>query len=239
MSRGLASVTMTLGLAACLVVAGGAQHRNRAGTPGLVLPRLSHHVLAPGAEVLDGSPYREVEIDATITEQGSVRTGVARGGSRDQRQQAVDAVRQWRFAPATLNGGPVSVEGVVCVIAFGDRRLQPRLPPRPLTPDEQGLGRGAERAFAGSAIIPPAMRVRYNPPYTATLFRKLVRGEAEVLFVLLPDGTVGEARIVRALDAEADQLALAAAAGSVFAPAMKDGKPVAVLLNMAFTWGTR
>ena len=77
-----------------------------------------------------------------------------------------------------------------------------------------------------------------DPEYTSDAMRNKIQGEVHVEAIVLPNGTVGDTRVVRSLDAKngLDQQALKAAKQWLFKPAMKDGEkvPVRVILILTF-----
>jgi protein TonB len=50
-----------------------------------------------------------VVVEVTVDEEGNVIEAVAKSGHVLLRQAAVDAVKQWKYQPALLNGEPISV----------------------------------------------------------------------------------------------------------------------------------
>ena len=71
--------------------------------------------------------------------------------------------------------------------------------------------------------------------------RAKVQGEVVIEAVVLPDGTVGEVKIVRSLDTNfgLDEEALKAARQWRFRPGTRFGDPVAVLVTIALTFTLR
>jgi TonB family protein len=57
-----------------------------------------------------------VSLDVVVARDGApVNIRIARSLDRDLDREAIDALRQWRFSPATLGGRPVDVEVVVMI----------------------------------------------------------------------------------------------------------------------------
>jgi len=56
-----------------------------------------------------------VILDVTIDEAGSVVEVRAKSGDGLLRQAAIDAVKQWKYAPTTINGNPIPVRAEVRV----------------------------------------------------------------------------------------------------------------------------
>ena len=93
---------------------------NPSGSPNVEPPTLVRPVAPEYPAKLRGQRIAgETVVDALIDEEGKVREAVVKRGSGNAwlDQAAVDAVRQWRYAPATIKGRPVKVNLTV-TIAF-------------------------------------------------------------------------------------------------------------------------
>lgn len=108
-----------------------------------------------------------------------------------------------------------------------------------------GLGDGVGGGTGGGVFRPgndvswPRLLVEKKPSYTADAMRAKVQGVVEVEALILPDGTVADARITRSLDPTfgLDREALIAVRQWRFSPAMRRGQPVSVLvpIEVSFT----
>lgn len=100
-----------------------------------------------------------------------------------------------------------------------------------------GMGGGIYRP--GSGVSWPRLLFEKKPAYTADAMRAKVQGVVEVEALILPDGSVAEVRIVRSLDPTfgLDREAVAAVKQWRFAPALRQGQPVPVLvpIEVSFT----
>jgi len=96
-----------------------------------------------------------------------------------------------------------------------------------------GSGGGVYRP--GNGVTEPRPLREVKPQYTTDAMRAKVQGEVWIEAVVLPDGTVGDARVVRSLDRNfgLDEEALKAARQWRFQPGMRFGEPVAVLVTIA------
>jgi TonB family protein len=90
---------------------------------------------------------------------------------------------------------------------------------------------------AGDGVLAPVVVKEVKPQYTADAMRARVEGVVALECVVQPDGTVGEARVTKALNPGLDQEAIKAVKQWRFKPGRKDGRPVPVLviLEMTFT----
>jgi len=57
----------------------------------------------------------DVVVDTTIDASGKVTTMKVLSGPPVLRQAALDALRQWKYAPSMLNGQPIPVEMTVTI----------------------------------------------------------------------------------------------------------------------------
>jgi protein TonB len=86
-------------------------------TPARVLSRVAPDLSAGVREAgVGGTVEIEVSIDAT----GRVVDARPRSGPSGLQGAAIEAVRQWRYTPATVDGIPVASQGSV-TLEFGSR----------------------------------------------------------------------------------------------------------------------
>jgi TonB family protein len=152
--------------------------------------------------------------------------------------------------PATVkelgSRGPEGARAVASLarVEFSDGTVwtpaEPRLPPGasaqaqapvapvPQTTDE--FGAGAYRPGAG--IGSPKVISQVQPKYTREAMQAKIQGIVQVEAVVMTDGTVGDVRVLRSLDRDLglDQQAIAAALQWRFQPAMRNGKPVPIIV---------
>jgi protein TonB len=102
-----------------------------------------------------------------------------------------------------------------------------------------GTGGGVYRP--GNGVESPTVLHEEKPLYTAGAMRAKVQGVVEVEAVVMPDGTVGQVQIVRSLDDRfgLDEKAIEAVKRWRFRPGTRQGKPVAVLVNIELTFTLR
>ncbi|HUF48374.1 MAG TPA: energy transducer TonB [Vicinamibacterales bacterium] len=104
-----------------------------------------------------------------------------------------------------------------------------------------GVGPGTGGGFGGGAYRPgtagvtdPRLLRQETPRYTSEAMRAKIQGLVELEAVVLPNGTVGDVRIVKSLDARygLDQEALRAARAWLFEPARHKGEAVSMLVTL-------
>lgn len=98
----------------------------------------------------------------------------------------------------------------------------------------QGGGVGGGTYRLGTDISPPRLLREVKPQYTAEAMRAKIQGTVLLEVVVLPDGTVGDARITKSLDPifGLDEEAIKAARKWQFEPGTRFGQPVAVLVGL-------
>jgi protein TonB len=107
--------------------------------------------------------------------------------------------------------------------------------------DKPGNGFFGEGAARGAGVTTPTLILQVKPRYTADAMRMRIQGTVIVECVVLPDGTVGDARIMRSLDARfgLDEEALVAAKQWRFRPGTLNGKPVPVVVSIELMFSVR
>ena len=93
----------------------------------------------------------------------------------------------------------------------------------------------------GDGVMLPVVTKQVRAEYTAEAKRARIVGSVMLEGVVLPDGTVGDVRVERSLDTEhgLDQAAVDAFKQWLFKPGTKDGKPVAVMINLEMTFSLK
>ena len=138
---------------------------------------------------------------------------------------ALAAVREWKYAPATIDGEPVASEGLRAPFHYDTRS-------------------GGQDAFefrdnVDQAKLPP--NLRYDTPakirgaliavYPYALRRAGTTGTARAVVVVDTRGHVGGVKILSADQPEFGRALAAALEGFSFDPALKDGQPVPYVLT--------
>jgi len=105
----------------------------------------------------------------------------------------------------------------------------------------QGGGTGGGVFRPGNGVTTPRLLREVKPRYTSEAMRAKIQGTVWVEAVVLPDGTVGDAEVVRSLDRNfgLDEEALKAARQWRFAPGTRYGDPVAVLVTIELFFALR
>jgi TonB family protein len=175
---------------------------------------------------------------------GSVNQEVERQTTDALTQSAVDAVREWTFAPpaAAPLTFPVAfmfIDGTV------DVTLAPPSPPArgrgaapaisaqaPLSPPWPA----AEGAYRyGDVTVPPRQTRNIRPDYPREAQSQRIGGVVILEIVVGPNGKVRDARVLRSVP-QLDQAALNAVRQWEYTPAMLNGVAVPVLMTVTTTF---
>jgi periplasmic protein TonB len=103
-----------------------------------------------------------------------------------------------------------------------------------------GFGPGAARS-GGPGVTTPTVITQIKPRYTADAMRLRIQGSVWVECVVMPDGSVGDARVTRSLDSRfgLDDEAIAAAKQWRFRPGTLNGRPVPVVVSIELMFSVR
>ena len=106
-------------------------------------------------------------------------------------------------------------------------------------PDGPGVDEGP--GGAGAGVSPPALIYRAPPQYTPEAMRAKLQGVAYLTGVVGVDGMLHDIRIVRSLDGAfgLDQEAIKCVQQWRFRPGTRQGKPVAVFVNLEVAFNLR
>jgi len=188
------------------------------------------------------------KVEGTVTLEGVVQPDGVMGEVRVTKaldpgldQEAIKAVKQWRFKPGLKGGEPVAVR-VTLEMSFTLRNkpsqpLFPVPPPAPIDARATAPNVAPEVYKPGNGVTAPVVVKQVKPQYTADAMRAKVEGVVTLECVVQPDGLVGEVRVTKALDPGLDQEAITTVRRWRFEPGKKDGKavPVRITLDMTFS----
>jgi periplasmic protein TonB len=91
----------------------------------------------------------------------------------------------------------------------------------------------------GNGVTAPVAIRQVKPAYTAEAMKAKIQGIVRLECVVEADGSVGDVRVVKALDPGLDQEAVKALKQWRFKPGSKDGKAVRVLIELEMTFTLR
>ncbi len=102
-----------------------------------------------------------------------------------------------------------------------------------------GVGPGSRGETGGGPAIPgtggvsqPRVVREWKPEYSGDALQARVQGVVTLEVLILADGTVGRATVIKPLHPGLDRKAIEAARKWLFTPSLRDGKPVDVLVTL-------
>jgi TonB family protein len=211
-----------------------------------VLPRVLTKVVPAYVGGKVEGPAGQLRVEIVIDAKGSVkaaRLAQSLDGNRAYDADTLKAARDWKFVPGRKDSEPVPVLAVV-VADFAMRPLSKG--PK----GDVGLGarvfiEGADDEFVkgaipldGSDVLPRLVR-SVPPRYPPSALSSRQKGEVLLEVVVLPDGTVGRARVVRSADIDIDAASLTAAKQWIYEPPTKSDQPITLLVVIVMRFATR
>lgn len=172
----------------------------------------------------------EATIGFIVDSRGKVREPYTiRASHPGFREEAVKAVREWKFKAGTVRGKKVNTRMKVPILfRIGEGKSINRWTiKRPKKfPDSVPVSMHWDKA--------PVLKV-FNPPvYPREAFLEKRRGKVKIGFIVHPNGRIMTCRALKGDDPQLVGAAIAAVETFVFQPAMKDGLPCGAVLNMEF-----
>jgi len=187
-----------------------------------------------------------VTLGATISKDGTVKDIEVRAGDPILAEAAVAAVRLWRYEPFLVQGSPVEVKTVIVAnfvlkgqgqVSFSQENDNPKnetaVPP--ITAGTNNITSDTTLAVGGDVKAPKRIYTP-DPTYTKSAQEAKTQGDINLAIVVTPEGDVSEAEVCKSLELSLDQRAIETVRRWKFEPATKDGKPVAVHINVAVSF---
>jgi TonB family protein len=171
-------------------------------------------------------------LSATVSTEGTLQKVEVLGGDEDFTPLALNAVQQWRYAPATLSGQPVEAKVFVVVESIkGDVNSELELDTVPTQPADLLPG---EEVFKVDPRTMKAPKALYSPdPEYSEKARVAKYSGVGVLGVVVGrDGNPKTVWVSKKLGLGLDEKAIEAVRQWKFEPAMKNGQPVAAAINV-------
>ncbi len=195
--------------------------------PVLVEYRLPAHTSDATRAGVEG----HVIIEATIDDKGNVlEPRLIRSLAHEALNRgALEAVREWRFRPATRGGGPVAVTGI---FTFSFK----------VTADDSDEAADSELRRSAlqigtSGLVAPVLLKTVLPEYTTEAQDEGIEGDVYLEAVVTVEGNVVEPKLIRGLpDDELNRRALEAVTKWKFEPGTKDDEPVPVIALFTVTF---
>jgi TonB family protein len=162
-----------------------------------------------------------IRVRFIVDEQGAVtKARVLESSNEMFDEAAVQAILQWRFAPAT-EGGKTVAKSMELTVPFDPPDPKARSKADPRTP--------ASWAYTAvpSATTKAAQKTDKSAVYPPALLPLMLRGEVQVSFTVDPEGRIRAPKVLLATHPDFVPPALAAMAEWTFRPAIQGDLPVA------------
>jgi TonB family protein len=180
-----------------------------------------------------------VVLHVKIGEDGKVQDLSVVSGDPDFAAAATQAVKKWSFQPYLVDGKPTEAEQRVTVNFTLPIDAPPPDSSQTLSDDDFNKGVDARvaagsllRLLTGPGVTPPKAIHTTDPDYSQEAKDARVQGTVVLRIILEADGVPGEIHVSRSMGHGLDEKAIEAVRRWKFAPATKDGKPVAVVINI-------
>ena len=202
------------------------------------------------AEAIKARVQGVVTLECVVQPDGAVgEARVTKALNPGLDQEAIKAVKLWRFKPGRKDGKAVPVRVTLEMTftlrdtpAAGGAPKQPLFPVRPLTPGDTSAKSQPEAPLGykpGEGVSAPVLVKEVKPRYTADAKDAKIQGVVTLECVVNADGSVGDVEVTKPLDAGLDEEAIKAVTQWRFQPGKKDGKPVPVRITLEMTFTLR
>jgi periplasmic protein TonB len=133
-----------------------------------------------------------------------------------------------------LDGANGRVEVRHVVVRRRDTYFQPLPAPGG---DLQYVNLPGDKKPPAGGVVPPKLVTDVKPDYSFEAMRRIRRGMVYLEAIVMKDGSIGPIHVTKSLDLDLDQASVASVRQWTFAPATKDGQPVAFRaeIEMSFT----
>jgi TonB family protein len=175
-----------------------------------------------------------VILNATISKTGEVENLQVTSGPIELQASALNAVRQWKYKPYLLNGEPTEVQTTITVnyhLSGSAQNTTPH-PATPASPTPTASASGVVPKKIGNGVSAPRVISQVDPEYTAHARETKTAGSVLLGLWVDTKGNPVNVHVVRSLDKGLDANAITAVKKYKFKPAMENGKPVLVALNL-------
>ena len=163
-------------------------------------------------------PEATVTADAIVNEQGKVDSVVIlKPASPELNEVATQSISSWHFAPARQDGIPVRSHAAIDVVFT--------------SPQPYVVCNGIY--WVGPGILtPPRAVIAPGPEYTKAARKAKIAGTVVLWLIVNREGLPEQVHVRQPLNPDLDEKAVDAVRRWKFDPARKDGKPVAVAINV-------
>jgi TonB family protein len=177
-----------------------------------------------------------VLISLVVDEQGLPQhVHVSRGLGDGLNEKALEAVRQYRFNPASENGKPVAVYLNVEVnfeLAASPAQIRERIEATLKAQEAQAYGDALQPKAVGGGVIGPIPIYQPSPTFSEEAKKAKFSGTVTVSLIVDKNGMPQNVHVTKGVGMGLDEKAVEAVKQYQFKPATENGKPVAVFENI-------
>jgi TonB family protein len=216
--------------------AGAYQPGNGVITPTLLVQKAPQYTQEGLRAKIEGS----VEIEIVVNADGSVGDAHVTK-SLDSvfglDAKALDAVRQWRYLPALLNG-----KSVPCLVSVTVpfKLTTPTSTVKGDPPSQETAEEFRKGAYLEDTpdLVKPTLITQATSEYTNEARQRKISGDVELEAIVMPDGSIGKVRITKSLDRTygLDQQAVNSVRKWKFRPGLLNGLPVPVVVAVTIAF---
>jgi len=186
----------------------------------------------------------DIVLHATVAADGIVKDVTVVSGDPVLVGPAMDAARQYQFAPCMQDGSPIESQTTITVnydLRQGASYPADASSAVPRKPQEDVIQEVEHRELfqlRDGVTFPKGLHMA-KPEYSVAAGKAKLEGYVLLGVVVGTDGKPRSVWVVRTLGEGLDENAIEATRQSIFTPATKDGKPVPILINLAFPFRLR
>lgn len=209
---------------------------------GNVVPPFPFHLVNPTfpTKVKKKQQRGEIILQGTVATDGSVQNLTQVKGNPTFAAVAIEAVRRWRYLPAMQDEIAIEIPRTITLkydLGNGARRPEEpaSAPTEPLENLQHELESG-ELFRVTAGIKAPRAVYAPDPEFSEEARIAGCQGSIVLGAIVGEDGTTRSVWVVRSLGKGLDESAVRAVSTWKFVPAIRNGKPVAVLVNVETTY---
>ena len=221
------AIVLLVALTVCVAAPSGTQSNEQVYQPG---NGVSDPVLVKNVRPVYTPDAKQRRVEGIVVLSVVVRTDGTVGDAEvtksldpDLDQQAVNAVRQWEFKPATKVQGadrvPVNTQ-VTVEMTFT-------------------LHHGPVYKVGDTGVTGPFVLKHVNPDYDTAARQEGIQGSVRLAAIVETDGTASGIRVIKSLDERLDRQAIKALGQWQFNPGRKDGAAVRVQTEFEMTFSLK
>lgn len=174
----------------------------------------------------------QVQLQVVVEEDGHISIISLISGERTLGGAAMNVVHKWKFEPFTQNAKPVRVQQKLVFNFVPTNKLaELQLPLSQPSVIPPFTGTGVFRV--GGGVSAPRVLYAPDPEYSDEARSAKLEGVCVLSVVVGPDGLPRDIKVARSLGMGLDEKALESVRQWRFKPAMKDGRPVPVAIDVS------